>query len=150
MMSEILIIGYGNPLCGDDGLGPAIVAELAALALPGVRTRITHQLLPELAADLALAAFAIFVDAYKKPAKEAVTVTPIGPSESASFSPHVVQPESLLAMTRSLYAQAPKAWVVSVEGETFEMGEALSAVARANAWIAVAEIRALISTCSSP
>ncbi|NWG01071.1 MAG: hydrogenase maturation protease, partial [Thermoanaerobaculaceae bacterium] len=37
-MRRILIIGFGNSLQGDDGVGPAVVARLAACPLPpGVR-----------------------------------------------------------------------------------------------------------------
>jgi coenzyme F420 hydrogenase subunit delta len=31
---EIVVVGCGNPLFGDDGFGPAVVEELAALSLP--------------------------------------------------------------------------------------------------------------------
>ncbi len=61
--SLVLVIGYGNELRGDDGIGPHVVSELAALELPGVLTRIVHQLLPELAAELADTCLVIFVDA---------------------------------------------------------------------------------------
>lgn len=32
---EIVVVGCGNPLFGDDGFGPAVVEELAKLSLPG-------------------------------------------------------------------------------------------------------------------
>ena len=32
----ILVIGYGNTLRGDDGVGPKVAEAVAALALPGV------------------------------------------------------------------------------------------------------------------
>jgi hypothetical protein len=31
------VIGYGNTLRGDDGIGPAVAEAVAALGLPGVR-----------------------------------------------------------------------------------------------------------------
>ncbi len=34
----VLVAGVGNPDRGDDGFGPAVIARLAALALPGVAT----------------------------------------------------------------------------------------------------------------
>ncbi len=35
MKPDTLILGLGNPLRGDDGVGPAVIAALRATALPG-------------------------------------------------------------------------------------------------------------------
>ncbi|MFZ0006260.1 MAG: hydrogenase maturation protease, partial [Methanoregula sp.] len=32
--SEIVIVGCGNPLFGDDGFGPAVIEEMEKLTLP--------------------------------------------------------------------------------------------------------------------
>ena len=63
MPADALVIGYGNTLRGDDGIGPAVAEAVAALGLPGVRVIVAHQLTPELAADLADAQLVVFVDA---------------------------------------------------------------------------------------
>ncbi len=63
MSDELLVIGYGNPLRGDDGVGPAVSGAIAVLGLPGVRALSVHQLTPELAAEAAGARVAVFVDA---------------------------------------------------------------------------------------
>ncbi len=34
-MAHILVLGLGNPMMGDDGLGPAVVEELLRCGLPG-------------------------------------------------------------------------------------------------------------------
>ncbi len=34
MPSQILILGLGNPLCGDDGVGPRVIEELNRRGLP--------------------------------------------------------------------------------------------------------------------
>src|SRR5262245_41264787 len=59
----VLVIGYGNTLRGEDGIGPAVAEEVAARGLPGVRVIVAHQLTPELAADIADARLVVFVDA---------------------------------------------------------------------------------------
>ena len=60
----MLIIGYGNPLRGDDGVGWR-VAEAAGTALPeGAATVLAvHQLTPELSAPISRAGRVVFVDA---------------------------------------------------------------------------------------
>ena len=34
LYSEIVIVGCGNPLFGDDGFGPAVIEEMKKLTLP--------------------------------------------------------------------------------------------------------------------
>ena len=58
-----MVIGYGNTLRGDDGVGPRVAEAVAALALPGVRTLVCAQLSPEHADPVAQARTVIFVDA---------------------------------------------------------------------------------------
>ena len=44
MHGTTLLIGYGNPGRGDDGLGPAFARRIAARGLPGVTVEIDYQL----------------------------------------------------------------------------------------------------------
>ncbi len=50
-MADILVLGYGNELRGDDGLGPLVARTVADANIPGVRVLTARQLLPEFAAD---------------------------------------------------------------------------------------------------
>src|SRR4051794_12612618 len=59
----ILIIGYGNSFCGDDGVGPCAAELLAEHDIPHVQCIAIHQLTPELAAPISLADVVFFVDA---------------------------------------------------------------------------------------
>ena len=61
--AEVLVIGYGNTLRGDDGVGPRVVEAIGTLGLPGVRTLICPLLTPELADPISRAEKVIFVDA---------------------------------------------------------------------------------------
>ena len=60
--SDILVIGYGNELRGDDAIGPR-VARAVRRRYPDLKTVAAHQLTPEMAARLAGVRLAIFVDA---------------------------------------------------------------------------------------
>ena len=48
---ELLVIGYGNTLRRDDGVGPKVVEALATENLPGVQPLVCPQLTPEIAAS---------------------------------------------------------------------------------------------------
>ena len=50
-MKKTLVIGYGNTLRSDDGVGVWIAGQLAVLHLPNVDVRTCHQLFPELSSD---------------------------------------------------------------------------------------------------
>ncbi|MCF3625745.1 hydrogenase maturation protease [Planktothrix agardhii 1801] len=59
----ILIVGYGNPIRGDDGVGQAVITEVEQWNLTNVRSLSIHQLTPAVAAEMAEVDTVIFVDA---------------------------------------------------------------------------------------
>src|SRR5687767_15002380 len=61
--SKLLVIGYGNTLRRDDGVGPRVAETVGALRLPGVRTLVCQQLSPEHAEPISQADAVVFVDA---------------------------------------------------------------------------------------
>jgi hypothetical protein len=87
----VLVIGYGNTLRGDDGVGYQVAETVAEWQLPQVRSIAVHQLLPELAADIAEVDLVIFVDAVvaTAPAKQDITITPIFAGGDENFSTHI-------------------------------------------------------------
>jgi hydrogenase maturation protease len=146
----ILVIGYGNELRGDDGLGPAVAEAVAALGLPHVECLAVRQLLPEMAERLTDARLAVFVDARVGPGEHAVEVTRIEPVESAGLMAHAADPRALLALTRAVYGRAPGAWLVAVRGYHFEFGDGLSLVAVENANEARQRVTGLIGERTCP
>lgn len=148
----ILLIGYGNRLRRDDGLGPALLelagARFAAPDLCGIELQ---QLVPELAAELAAPGVtaALFLDA--APAAAAtppgtVTVRPLLPAVDGSPLGHQLAPEELLTLARALYGATPAAWLVTVAGEDFGYGGELSAAVRGGLDEALAGIGTLLTT----
>ena len=71
-----LVIGIGNPLRGDDGIGWRLAAQLPAGSGLGVRCR--QQLTPELAEELAAVERVLFLDAWLGPAGSGVASQPEG------------------------------------------------------------------------
>jgi hydrogenase maturation protease len=130
---SILVIGYGNPLRGDDALGPYLVEKIAGLQLPMVHTKAVHQLLPELAAEIANHTHVILIDAHDGPLPGGVVITSLEPSQTSVSFCHRVDAEDLLGLSRTLYGRKPTAQLLKVAGENFELREGLSEVAKRNA-----------------
>jgi hydrogenase maturation protease len=118
-MARALIVGYGNPLRGDDALGLLAADRLRAL-LPEVAILTCHQLAPELAATLAECDAAIFLDATAEGTPGTVAVTRLAPqSSSAASLTHHVSPQTLLELAQTLYGHTPRALLVTGAGESF-------------------------------
>ena len=116
---QTLIIGYGNPLRGDDAAGYEAAGRLGALAVP--------QLTPELADEISRAEQVIFIDAADGPdAAGTLRETPVLPGPSPEPFTHRLTPESLLGLAEALYGRAPRAVLITVAGENFSLGAPLS------------------------
>jgi hydrogenase maturation protease len=142
MSADVLVIGYGNTLRGDDGIGPAVAADVAALGLSGVRVIVTHQLTPELAANLADARLAVFIDAAT--GGESVTGVQIEAAEAGAVLTHVGDPREPLALCVAVYRRCPEAWLVTAAGADFDLHDGLSPTGRENAQAALGFVKSLI------
>ncbi len=129
--SPTLVIGYGNTLRSDDGVGPAIAQAVSEWENPHIRTIICHQLTPELADPIAAADLVIFVDAIAHigDSHPEIVVQSLSPnllSSGAEMTPnwmaHRCHPTTLLSLAQWLYHHAPKAWLVAIPAVSFAMG----------------------------
>jgi hydrogenase maturation protease len=128
-MAATLIIGYGNPLRGDDGIGWQAARQLAAiLQKPDLEIMTCHQLTLELAEGVSRARLVLFVDAEQShpPGKLSCRVIKPEGALPGAFSHHL-KPENLLAWAEKLYGRSPDALMFSVAGQSFAPGEELSA-----------------------
>jgi hydrogenase maturation protease len=142
-MGRVLVLGYGNPLRGDDGAGRRIAEELEARGFDGycVQVQILHQLLPEVAETLSHFTHAVFVDASLEGTPGRIAVQTLVPQGCATAFSHELDPASLLASAEILYGHTPESILVSVAGRSFEPGEGLSAEVQAAIPAAVEWIR---------
>jgi len=122
----ILVIGYGNPLRRDDGVGWAAVAQIQSLNLDDVTCLTTHQLLPEHSEMVAGADMVILVDASVEGSAGDVHITPVLPTDETPSMTHHLSPQSLLAMTKWLYDKMPFTLLITITGADFGMGEGVS------------------------
>ena len=136
----VLVVGYGNTLRSDDGIGWRAASLLADdPRLGGVEVLAIHQLAPELALDFSRVSLVILIDAGADNPPGEISVQSLAPDVDAGVpggapgathgpgaTSHHVGPTELLALARALYGAAPAALVVRVGVAEMEIGEALS------------------------
>ncbi len=139
---DFLVIGYGNELRSDDGVGPKVAAAVDELQLPGVRTMICQQLSPEHAEPISRARTVIFVDAAVDAPKE-VQLRKLEPNESVQLMAHAADPRTMLALARDVFGHCPEAWWLTIPAAKLSFGEDLSPEAQRGFEQAVREIKNL-------
>ena len=127
--TEFLVIGYGNTLRGDDGVGPRVAEAVGHLRLPGVRTLICPLLTPELADPISRAEKVIFVDAAVD-APKAVQWRKLEPNESSQLMAHAADPRTMLALARDVFGRVPEAWWLTIPAEDLGFHEDFSPAAQ--------------------
>jgi hydrogenase maturation protease len=124
--NDVLIIGYGNELRGDDAVGPRIIEAIEEWHLPGVQTIACHQLTPELADPISKVGRVIFVDASVEFQDDTAHVVPLEPAPDAQWQGHAIDPRALLVLAQSLFGKSPPAMCVHVPAMNFDLGAELS------------------------
>lgn len=112
-----MVIGIGNRLRGDDGVGALLAEQAGGLSL--------QQLTPELAAELAALEAVLFIDAWLAPAGAPPQLTQISPA-AGTLGSHRLEPAQLLGISQLLYGRAPEAHLLQVPAHAFEHGNTLS------------------------
>jgi hydrogenase maturation protease len=150
-VSGDLLIGWGNPLRGDDGVGQAIAAAVERWGQPQLEVVEAVQLTPELAPLLAAARRVLFVDGEAGAA--AVTggwrlepvppLEPGGTTAALSSQPlsHHASPGVLLMLAETLYGRRPPAWQLLVAAHACGFGSGLSPATEALLPGALAAVR---------
>ena len=141
-IADFLVIGYGNPLRSDDGVGPKVAEAVEALHLPGLVVIACHQLTPELAEAVSEARAVVFVDAAADASTE-VQLRQLEPAADTQLMAHAADPRSLLALAQQLFGRCPPAWWLTIPVENLEFGESLSPRAEEGRELALAHIQKL-------
>ena len=131
-----LLIGWGNGLRQDDGVGGAIAAAAGRWELPSLAVIERTQLTPELAPQLAAARRVLFVDAEPQAAAGpgGWRLEPLLPTAaeaadaaaSAGMFSHHASAGQLLRLAESLYGRRPRAWQLLVAAHGFGFSTRLS------------------------
>ena len=142
MRTTLLVLGYGNTLRRDDGVGPRIAEAISALNLLGVEALAYPLLTPELAEPISQAQRVVFVDAATDAPHE-VQLRKLAPAASSQIMAHAANPDTLLAVARDLFGHTPEAWVLAIPVEDMSIGETLTPFAQRGLAIAIEQIKQL-------
>jgi hydrogenase maturation protease len=158
MNKNVLIIGYGNVYCHDDGIAFYVVNALRKhfglrelqpdedglddLGHP-LDAVMLHQLIPEMAPVVSSYRTVFFVDAHTGAIPDEVRVVPVQEAYGFHAVTHHLSPGMLLWMAREATGSVPSAYLISVKGEDFDFGLGLSDPCRARADTALQKIRDL-------
>lgn len=148
---KILIVGFGNPLRGDDHLAWEAVRQLErAPGIAGAEFVTCHQLTPELAEPLAQADLAVFIDASEDEPPGALRLRQVTPgTEMTISSSHDFSPSSLLTYAQALYGGIPEeTWLATLGGENFGYREGLSSCIQAKLPELVQQVAELVRSRS--
>jgi hydrogenase maturation protease len=116
------------------------------------RSIAVHQLLPELAADIAEVDIVIFVDAVVTvdrsiPKIEIISLVAGG---DENFSTHIITPQLLLGITKKLYCATPVAYLLTIPAIDLTVGANLSSIASRGKELALDYLKSADSLDRSP
>jgi hydrogenase maturation protease len=131
-----VILGWGNPSRGDDGLGPAMMRRVEAWLeqhsqAGNIDLVEDFQLQIEHALDLVGRDMALFIDASASCAAP-FTFTRLSPDRDSSFTTHELSPESVLHVYKQVHNNPPPpCFLLSLRGESFALGQPIAEPAAA-------------------
>ncbi len=113
-----LLIGYGNPGRGDDGLGPVFAQRISDRDLPGLSVDIDFQLTADHALTISRHDIVVFADAVVA-CDDAFVFTEISGEAPRNLGSHSVTPEAAVALSKLLFQAVPRAFVLGIAGSAF-------------------------------
>ena len=155
MDQRILVIGYGNVYCRDDGVAYHVINLLRQfLGQPMLEpdddgidtlghafdTVVLHQLVPEVVTLLPKYQHIFFIDAHQGIIPDEVRVAEVREEMAFHAVTHHMSPGMLLALTRQQAQFAPSAHLISIRGDDFDFGLGLSASCANRVRVAVDKI----------
>ena len=118
------MVGYGNSIRGDDALGQVVAEQIQQQLQPAdpVRVLTLEILTTDLAAELAQVQLAIFLDAAAYGEVGQVECCQVQPDTiSAASMAHKLSIPALLAFSQEFFGRAPRTFLISSPGATFEL-----------------------------
>ena len=133
MTKPVLIFGYGNLSRGDDALGPLLLERIEDTCnQDSIEILTDFQLQVEHALDLENRKLVLFIDASVS-CKTAYDFYELQALKDKSYSTHAMSPAAVLQVYQTIKKQnPPPAFLLSIQGLSFELGEDLSPQAENN------------------
>src|SRR3989338_670489 len=117
-MTMNLLIGYGNSMRSDDGIGPHVANHMSQQNIPALICQTTQQLQLEVLEDAVNYDRVILVDAHE--GGEEIVYRRIKPRDFLTMSStHHLSPELFSELAKVLYGKNLDLHVCSIRGESF-------------------------------
>jgi hydrogenase maturation protease len=125
---SIIVIGLGNPLRGDDGIGWYAIDRLTnSMNNSNIEFVKCRELLPEISEKISKAKYVLFIDAAVDTDNGEIVERQVDPAENyPSLETHQLDPAGILSFSKALYGRIPSAVMLTVSVESFEFHEGLS------------------------
>jgi len=137
-MKNMLIVGIGNPIRSDDGIGNYICEKITTMNMAGVETLCIQQLQVEFIEAFSSYDVVMIVDASVNGAD--AEIRPIQQGSSSIPSSHHMHPQELSSIAELTMNISPKFVLCTVKGTNFDFGEDFSETAIRNANTAISLI----------
>jgi hydrogenase maturation protease len=135
----ICIVGVGNTIRADDGIGNYICNAIEQMQIPGVNTMIVQQLDAELVEDLLHFDHVLITDASME-GKEADLYNLLPIDGLPLSSSHHLNAAMLAALSEKVYGIKMSLFICAVRGHDFNIGDTISEKAKANCQQAISLI----------
>jgi hydrogenase maturation protease len=130
-INSICIVGVGNTIRADDGIGNHICSAIEQMQVPGITTMTVQQLDAELIGDLLHFDHVLITDASLGGMD--VDLYELFPDVVPPLSSsHHLNASMLAGLAQKLYGKNLSLFICAVRGYDFEMGDLLSEKAKAN------------------
>jgi len=145
----VLLLGYGNPSRGDDGLGPALLEMIEEDRdqgrAPDIFDALTdYQLQIEHALDMQKRRLVVFIDASVS-ARSPFDYSRLEPCRDNSYTSHAMSPAALLAVYEQVCGKPlPEVYLLGIPGYQFELGTSITGEAREHLGLARDFVRELL------
>lgn len=123
---DVLVIGYGNSIKGDDALGHVVAAEIESRLSDNTARVVTAEILTtDLVSEIAEARLVIFLDASCQGAVGQVECRPVHPDcRSAASMAHTLSVNALLGFVQQFYHRIPETYLITSPAVDFELRDA--------------------------
>lgn len=115
-----LVLAFGNPVRGDDGIGPAAAEYLENSGLEGITVDCNYQLSLEDALEVAEHEFTVFIDAALE-GEEPFTFSEVEERNDPAIFSHALEPSRVLGLANGLFNRERTGYLLGIRGYDFTM-----------------------------
>lgn len=150
---DIMVIGIGNPLRGDDAVGIHLLQRLSKHFTSDFKGIIAYEADIGLAEELSSYPALLIIDALAASCEPPFQILPLPPAANifprGGFSSHSFNWGMVLAMARDIFGHCPEAFLCGIRAHSFAIDEKLSPLCQVAADTAFAYLTRLLAAADA-